>query len=89
MTSCMQLFVVQAMTAYSKLSKLNHKTLQQEVFFPLRVVGLAYELGHKLAHTGGLLALTAEQLRKVHVSGDCRLEEKGRTVWKCASKTQS
>ena len=78
MTSCMQLFVVQAMTAYSKLSKLNHKTLQQEVFFPLRVVGLANELGHKLVHEGGLLELTAEHLRNVHVSGDCRLEEEGR-----------
>ena len=66
------------MTGYSKLTKLNHKTQQQEAFFPLRVVGLAYELGHKLVHKGGLLELTAEHLRKVDVSGDCRLEEEGR-----------
>ena len=37
------------MIAYSKLAKLNHLTGEYEVFFPLRAVGLAYELGHKLA----------------------------------------
>ena len=66
------------MTAYSKLTKYSHKTKKQEPFFPLRVVGLAYELGHKLVHKGGLRELTAEQLRKVEVPGDCRLEEEGR-----------
>ena len=61
------------MNAYKNLTKLNHETQEQECFFPLRVVGLAYELGHKLVHKSGLLQLTAEHLRKVDVSGDCSL----------------
>ena len=40
--------------AYSKVQKFNHKTQQYECFFPLRVVGLAYELGHKLAEKHGV-----------------------------------
>ena len=40
--------------AYSKVQKLNYKTKEYECFFPLRVVGLAYELGHKLAEKHGV-----------------------------------
>ena len=78
MRSCGSSSLFQAMAAYSNLTKLNHKTQEQECFFPLRVVGLAYELGHKLVHKNGLLQLAAEQLRHVVVSGDCRLLEDGR-----------
>ena len=76
--SCGSSSLAQAMNAYKNLTKLNHKTQEQECFFPLRVAGLAYELGHKLVHKSGLLQLTAEHLRKVDVSGDCRLFEDGR-----------
>ena len=44
--------VAQAMT-YSKAQKLNYATQKYECFFPLRVVGLAYELGQKLAEKRG------------------------------------
>ena len=48
--------------AYSKVQKLNYKTKEYECFFPLRVVGLAYELGHKLAEkhcvSGGIFEQT-------------------------------
>ena len=47
--------------AYSKVQKFNHKTQQYECFFPLRVVGLAYELGHKLAEKEGVWAGFLEQ----------------------------
>ena len=76
--SCMSSSLAQAMNAYKNLTKLNHDTKEQECFFPLRVVGLAYELGHKLVHEKGLLQLAAEHLRKVDVSGDCGLFEDGR-----------
>ena len=69
------------MVAYSKLSKLNHETGEYEVFFALRAVGLAYELGHKLAlQKKGVLALTWEDLRVVSVSGKLRLTEEGGRV---------
>ena len=58
------------MTAYSKLAKLNHLTGEYEVFFPLRAMGLAYELGHKLAlGKKGVLALTWEDLRMGWIAG--------------------
>ena len=37
--------------AYSKVQKLNYKTKEYECFFPLRAVGLAYELAHTLAES--------------------------------------
>ena len=59
--SSLKVFVARAMT-YSKLQKFNHKTDKYECFFPLRVVGLAYELGHNLAEKhgacGGVFELT-------------------------------
>ena len=39
---------------YSKVQKWNYKSERYECFFPLRVVGLAYELGHKLAEKHGV-----------------------------------
>ena len=38
---------------YSKAQKLNYATQECECFFPVRVVGLAYELGQKLAEKRG------------------------------------
>ena len=43
----------EAMMAYRNVEKLDRKTGSFTCYFPLRVVGLAYELGHKLAEQRG------------------------------------
>ena len=65
------------MAGYSNLTKINTLTKQHEAFFPLRVVGLAVELGHKLALQKGVLQVTANDLDHVHVSGTLQLTENG------------
>ena len=67
------------MTPYSFLSKLNYKSKQYEVFHPLRVVGLACELGHKSVHSQGVLSLTTSDVKQVYVSGKLKLQDEGRT----------
>ena len=69
-------------TKYSDVEKLDRRSGQYEKFFPLRIVGLAYELGHKLAHEKGLWAVTWEDLRYVNVSGTVRVRENNR--WRAA-----
>ena len=61
--------------AYKNVEKLNKETGQFEHFYPLRVVGLCYEKGHKLAHDLGLKQLHWEDLRTVRVAGTVRVRE--------------
>ena len=72
------------MLAYSCVTKFDLDTCEFKPFHPLRAVGLAYELGHKLALEKGVLALTWEDLRSVSVSGTFRLKDGAR--WRAARK---
>lgn len=70
------------LTAYNTLRKADPQTMTHRQFFPLRAVGLAVELGHKLARQGGVGALLAEQLRTVRVCGDLQIYTAGE--WRSA-----
>lgn len=68
-------------TAYKHLQKKDQRN-RFVTFTPLRAVGLSLELGWKLARDRGLSAVTAGDLRQVHVSGELRIKSGER--WRAA-----
>jgi len=67
-------------TRYSALQKLDPK-LKFRCFSALRAVGLAVELGHKAAVKKGPLAVKADDLLQVSVTGSLKVQrEQGRTL---------
>ena len=57
------------MTLYKYVQKFSKEKQKFESFHPLRVAGLAYEVGWKFAHKRGLKALRCQHLKSVTVSG--------------------
>ena len=63
-----------AMTWYKYVEKFAKGKQQYEPLHPLRVAGLAYEVGWKFVHKRGLKALRCEHLKRVNVSGGVRVQ---------------
>ena len=61
------------MASYKCVEKLNKPTGQWEPMYPLRVVGFAYELGHKVVHEHGPGFLSPADFKRVRVSGKVRV----------------
>ena len=75
--------------SYSHCEKLNRSSGKYEPYFPLKVVGLAYELGHKLvlqrgSDASGKANLTWTDVANVRVSGRLRVKEEERWRTACA-----
>ena len=66
------------MVLYRSVEKLNTRTQEWEPLYPLRVVGFAYELGHKVARERGLGSLSSEDFKLVTVSGGVRVRASDR-----------